>query len=210
MIARAEARVGCPQILPPRPKRPPQNRPPQFFFFFFFFHVHDVMGQPHLVHESRGDDGKRLVSLPQIDVIFLPTQPVQQFFCAAGTGARRETAPVPAQWLAWPRICARTVSPWAPGRGFTKASTKAAAPSEIEDASPPSPCRLRGRQGFELGDLFGTRGLRGCSSAETVTEPWRRFQSSAGGSPVEGTGYFAPPSAARQGGQRIVILHGSG
>ena len=39
------------------------------------------MGQPHFVHEGKRHDGKGLVHLPEVHIVFGPADPFQQFLC---------------------------------------------------------------------------------------------------------------------------------
>ena len=41
--------------------------------------VHDIMGEVHLMHERQRHHGEGFVDLPQIDILFLPANPLQQF-----------------------------------------------------------------------------------------------------------------------------------
>ena len=121
-------------------------------------HIDDVMRQAQIAHRRHGDDGESFVDLIEIDIARPASRPPRSSLRMAWIGAVVNQAGSWA-WLAHADN-SRDRLDAAPGCLASRISTSAAAPSEIERNSPPSPCRPSRKAGLSCGILSGLRRKR--------------------------------------------------
>ena len=129
-------------------------------------HVDLFMRQAQIAHRDHRDIGEGFVDLEQIDVVLASSPRASALFSIAPTGAVVNQRGSPA-WLACATMRATGFSPRFGGNIFARASTSAAAPSEIDDEFAAVTVPSFAKAGLSVG-IFAGSARRGCSSVDDL------------------------------------------
>ena len=167
--------------------------------------VHDVMGQPHLVHEGKRNHGEGFVYLPQVDIFFLPAKPCEQFLRGRNRGGGEKTGGLGVAGVAHD-ICAHGQA-LIRGRLFGSEHQSRRAVRDRGRVRR-SHCAPVTESGFEVRYLFRAR-ICGLFIGADGRAALARGKLHLRNLVIECAGGLRLKSAG-QGGQRIVILNGAG